>query len=146
MSLARARIARRGFQRGQTFTEFALVAGVFFMLLFGIIEMGLAVMTYNTICEAAREAARSAIIHGNGTGTTTVVSTDETNAQDVAIAAAPGLNLTASDVTVTFPTDSAVPSGIDVKVVISYPYTISVPGVESYSVHLTGTSQMPVSQ
>jgi Flp pilus assembly protein TadG len=48
---------------GQTMAEFAMVASVFFLLLFCIIEISYAVYNYNTVCTAAREAVRYAIVH-----------------------------------------------------------------------------------
>jgi Flp pilus assembly protein TadG len=44
--------------------EFALVAPVFFLLLFGVIEGGRFVLYYQTLANATREGARYAIVHG----------------------------------------------------------------------------------
>ena len=51
--------------RGQALVEFALVAPVFFMLLFSIIEFGRALYYIQILNNAAREGARYAIVHGN---------------------------------------------------------------------------------
>lgn len=45
--------------------EFALVAPVFFLLLFGIIEAGRFIVYYETLSNAAREGTRYAIVHGS---------------------------------------------------------------------------------
>ena len=45
--------------------EFALVAPVFFLLLFGIIEGGRFILYYQTLNNATREGARYAIVHGS---------------------------------------------------------------------------------
>jgi hypothetical protein len=50
--------------RGQALAEFALVAPIFFILLFGIIEGGRFMLYYETLNNAAREGARYAIVHG----------------------------------------------------------------------------------
>lgn len=50
--------------RGQAMVEFALVAPIFFAMLFGIIELGRAVYYIQTVNNAAREGARYAIVHG----------------------------------------------------------------------------------
>ena len=50
--------ARR--DRGQALPEFALVAPVFFLVLFGIIQMGFLLAGQNGMSNAAREAARYA--------------------------------------------------------------------------------------
>ena len=49
--------------RGQTLTEFALVAPLVFMLIFGIIVIGIAVFYQQEVTNAAREAARYAAVH-----------------------------------------------------------------------------------
>lgn len=50
---------------GQAMVEFALVAPVFFFLLFAIIEGGRFVFYYEMLNSATREGARYAIIHGS---------------------------------------------------------------------------------
>ena len=47
--------------------EFALVAPLFFMLLFGIIEAGRFIFYYETLSHATREGARYAIVNGANT-------------------------------------------------------------------------------
>lgn len=49
---------------GQDLVEFALIAPLFFLLLFGILEFGLVIWHYNTVSIAAREGARAAIMFG----------------------------------------------------------------------------------
>jgi Flp pilus assembly protein TadG len=49
-------------QHGAAMVEFALIALLFFMLLFGIIEFGRAFFTYNTLVEATRRGARVATV------------------------------------------------------------------------------------
>ena len=44
--------------------EFALVAPVFFLLLFAVIEGGRFILYYQTLANATREGARYAIVHG----------------------------------------------------------------------------------
>lgn len=52
---------RKG-QRGVAAVEFALVAGVFFSLLIGIMEMGRVLFYWNTATEATRLGARIAVV------------------------------------------------------------------------------------
>lgn len=59
---ARLSLSRRQ-PRGQTLTEFALVAPLFFTLFFGIIVIGIALFYQQQITHAARESARYAVIH-----------------------------------------------------------------------------------
>lgn len=49
-------------QRGAAAVEFALIAMVFFMLFFGIIEFGRFFYLYNTVQEVTRCAARQAVV------------------------------------------------------------------------------------
>ena len=55
-----ARPAQR--QRGVAAVEFALVAGLFFMLLIGIMEMGRLLFYWNTVTEVTRLGARLAVV------------------------------------------------------------------------------------
>jgi len=50
--------------RGQALVEFALVAPVFFLLLFAVIEGGRFILYYETLANATREGARYGIVHG----------------------------------------------------------------------------------
>jgi hypothetical protein len=50
--------------RGQALVEFALVAPVFFLLLFAVIEGGRFILFYETLANATREGARYGIVHG----------------------------------------------------------------------------------
>ena len=50
--------------RGQSLAEFALIAPLFFLLLFGIIEAGRFIYYYETLSNATREGARFAIVNG----------------------------------------------------------------------------------
>jgi hypothetical protein len=52
---------------GQAMVEFALVAPLFFLLLFGIIEAGRFIFYYETLSHATREGARYAIVNGANT-------------------------------------------------------------------------------
>src|SRR4051794_7966741 len=49
---------------GQALVEFALIAPIFFILLFGIIEGGRFLFYYETLNNATREGARFAIVNG----------------------------------------------------------------------------------
>ena len=49
---------RRDGKRGQAMVELALALPIFFLIIFGLIDLGRAVYTYNTLSEGAREGAR----------------------------------------------------------------------------------------
>ena len=48
-------------QRGATMVEFAIVAGLFFLIVMGIFDFGRAILYYNMLSNAAREGARAGI-------------------------------------------------------------------------------------
>ena len=59
----RMRKVRRGDARGQAMVEFALAAPLFFLVLVGIIVLGLVVYYTQQLTNAAREAAWFAAVH-----------------------------------------------------------------------------------
>lgn len=64
----------QGFRKnesGTTMAEFAMVAGVFFMIIFGIIEFGRLLYTHNALTDAARRGARYAVLHETEAGVAT---------------------------------------------------------------------------
>lgn len=50
-------------ERGSTMAEFAIIAVIFFMIIFGIIEFGRLFYTHNALTDAARRGARYAALH-----------------------------------------------------------------------------------
>jgi Flp pilus assembly protein TadG len=62
----------RRYRRAAAAVEFAVVAPVFLLLVFGMIEYGRMVMVYQVITNASREGARTAVLDG---ATTTSVTT-----------------------------------------------------------------------
>src|SRR5215212_9768522 len=141
------RTARAG--RGQAMVEFALVAPVFFLLLFGIIEGGRFILYYQTLNNAAREGARYAIVHGSNSfcpsgpmppGETAPACYDRYGAKVLQQVQDTAFGLLGSDVTATACWDPQVqPDGtctdgglgngrdVDVDVVASYTYRPIIP-------------------
>jgi Flp pilus assembly protein TadG len=137
-------LARRS--PGQTMMEFVLVAGAFFLLMFGILEMALAVNAYNDVSTAAREAARYAMVHSptsnnNPCPTGTGVQCPAVQAQ--AVSYAPFLSTT--DVSATFSNPSSSTSDYAV-IVITHTYPLSVPFMSAVNLNLKASSTMLVSQ
>jgi len=50
------------FQYGTTTVEFALIGFLFFLVLFGVLEMGRMMFTINTLAESTRRTARLAVV------------------------------------------------------------------------------------
>jgi Flp pilus assembly protein TadG len=74
---------RRSERRGAAMVEFAMVAPLFFLLVFGVIEFGRAFMVQQILTDAARVGCRKAIV---GTSNTTVTSAVTTELQKTGIA------------------------------------------------------------
>lgn len=68
-----ARLARRRAE-GQALTEVALVAPLFFLMLFGVIDLGRIIWANDVVANAAREGARFASVHAGTPGLTTGTS------------------------------------------------------------------------
>jgi len=56
-------------QRGTALVEFALIAPLLFLLLFGIIDFGRALNYYNQVTQLAGQGARAAVVNRNPDGT-----------------------------------------------------------------------------
>ncbi len=127
---------------GQTMVEFALVASVFLLLLFGVMQMALTVYNYNTVCSAAREAVRYAIVHSPSSANPATTA----QIQQIAVNNAVGLDSSQLTVTVSWPSDANLPLQKDAQVKVSYLYQLRIPFVTPVSLTLASTSQMLVSQ
>ncbi|CAN5709941.1 hypothetical protein BH23CHL8_BH23CHL8_14650 [soil metagenome] len=57
--------SRGGHSRGQSMVEFALVAPLPFLMVFGTFEFARFIFFYELLNNAAREGARYAIVHGS---------------------------------------------------------------------------------
>ena len=144
-TMMKAFIAQPGIRRaaaGQTMVEFAMVATVFLMLMFGVMQMALTVYNYDTVCSAAREAVRYAIVH-SPTGASPVTTAQ---IQQIAINSAVSLNPSNLTVLVSWPTDANLPLQKDAQVKVSYVYQLQIPFMTPISLTLASTSQMLVSQ
>jgi Flp pilus assembly protein TadG len=127
---------------GQTLMEFAVVATIFLVLMFAIMQMALIVYNYNTVCAAAREAVRYAIVHSPASGNPATTA----QIQQVAINNAVGLNAAQLNVTVSWPADAELPLQEDAQVKVSYQYPLNIPFLAPATMTLASTSQMLVSQ
>lgn len=64
-----------GSERGTAVVEFALVAPILFLLVFGILDFGRALNYYNDITQLAGQGARAAAVNRNPDGTAIAAST-----------------------------------------------------------------------
>ena len=132
----------RSHPSGQAMVEFGIVASVFLLLLFGIMQMAFTVYNYNTVCSAAREAVRYAIVHSPMSAKPATTSQIQQIAKDYAVALDPSL-LT---VNVSWPNDANLPSQKDAQVQVSYQYSLQIPFLAPVTLTLASTSKMLVSQ
>lgn len=86
-------------ESGQAVVEFAFVGIIFFIVVFGTIDVGRAVWNYNTLAQATREGARFAVVHGERCDATAGCSAADLAAVE-AVVIVNAAGLTSSQVTV----------------------------------------------
>jgi Flp pilus assembly protein TadG len=116
-------------ERGAAAVEFAIIAPLLILLLFGIVEYGFVFNAQLQVTGAAREAAREM-----------AVTSDVGRADTAAIGATAALSpvLDASDITWRYSTGTACASGVDVTATVAYDKPF-VTGLFGATIHLTGT-------
>jgi Flp pilus assembly protein TadG len=150
-------------ESGQSLVETALTLTLLLTLVFGIIEVSIALFSYHFISNAAREGTRYAIVRGAtwGAACASYTSSGCTAStlqiqQYVASLSFPGIN--AANITVT-PATSLTPGGSPcnpfsacnaasdvVQVQVTYTFPFSVPFVPQRTLTMSSTSQMVISQ
>jgi Flp pilus assembly protein TadG len=133
--------------RGQTATEFALIATALMMLIFGVIDLAQAVYSYNTVCYAASTAIRYASLNGASSPSPATSAT----VQSLVMGLATGLDATSScpasganalcAITTWNPNKSA---GSTVKVVVTYNFQPFAPFLPTALLGLSSTQQMVI--
>ena len=116
VGLARAR-------QGTTAVEFAMVAPVLFLIIFGGVEFGMLLWTQSALHFAVQEAARCASVTPSTCGTASQIAT-------YAASETTGLNISSSAFTVTTPSCGH-------QVSASYPYQFIVSGLLPFTPTLT---------
>ena len=106
-------------EEGQTLVEFALVAPILFLILFGIVQYGIAFKNSIALTDAVRSGARQATVSRNAPDP--VAST-----KTAVIKAGSDLDSSKLDVTVTAPPWQP---GATVTVTATYPYSINILGI-----------------
>jgi Flp pilus assembly protein TadG len=125
---------------GQAMTELALVLPVFVVLLFAIIQFGIAFNNYLTLTDAtragARKAAVSRFIGDNGASAVAAVKTSASGLDQATLA--PGISVTSTNASGAADWTT---SGDVVTVTATYPYTINLFGFSVTSGSLTSTTK-----
>lgn len=124
--------------KGQSLAELALIAPVFLILIFGIIDFGMGLRAYITVSQATREAARSAAI-GMPPGTFTSGGSGDcdgnTNTTVVGkvCTVMDGMNLTnLTSVSVTYPEGQLPGNSVRVTAQYEYNYITPISGLVSF--------------
>lgn len=140
-----------GDEQGASLVEFALCSAVLFMSLFGVIGLCGALYSYIFVSEAARDAARYALVRGSAcTGFSDCnISSAQVNSY-VKNLGHPGINKTNLTATAGW-SGSNSPSnapGNVVTVTVSYNFPLNIPfwPQSGSTIHLVSSSQMTVSQ
>jgi Flp pilus assembly protein TadG len=127
-------------QRGAVALEFGLAFLVFFSAVYGVMEFGRIVASYNILAGAAREGARYAMVHGSSSGSVATA----TDVRDVVRGWAIGLDRSSVVVTTTW-TPANAPGGV-VKVQASYNVTPFTGLILKNAIALQSSAQMVISQ
>lgn len=104
-------------ERGQSMTEFALVSPLLVVILFSIIQFGIAFNNYISLTDAVRAGARKAAVARH--------LSDPEGATETALRAA-AKDLKATDLLIDV--ESSWEAGEEVRVTASYPYSIKLVG------------------
>jgi Flp pilus assembly protein TadG len=126
------RISRKieiGSERGQSITEFALALPILALLLFAVIQFGIVFNNYVTLTDATRAGARKGAVARRLPNPVSATVTAVRNS-------ATDLNQGNLNVTVT----STWQPAADVKVIATYPYSISLLGMVVKSGRLSSTT------
>lgn len=106
-------------QRGQSLLETMLMTVIVFTVVFWIFELGWVMYTYSVMADAVNEGVRYAMVHSGG-------DPSGTQAKVKAFAAASLHNVSAMNLSVTFPDGSATPPN-RVRVTVTYAYVPFLP-------------------
>lgn len=122
------RLRRFKSSRGQSLVEFAMVLPMVMILIFGVIDFGMALRSYITITNATREGGRFAAL-GNPPGSYPADCTTPSNTTTIGrvCTGLEGLDLNSGlqSVTVTYPTGES--PGAEVVVAADYTYEYITP-------------------
>jgi len=116
-------------EKGASAVEFALILPILIILVFGIVEFGIAFNNYITITHAAREGARIAAVDLNNP-----------DLKNIIIERAYPVPITPEDITISTPEGTNI--GDPVEVEITYNISITIPLVGSWDIPLKNKAIM----
>lgn len=127
MRIRRNRIIKS--EKGASAVEFALILPLLIMLVFGIVEFGIAFNNYVTITHAAREGARIAAVDLNNP-----------DLKNIIIERAFPVQITEDDIVISTTEEKNI--GDPVEVEITYNISITIPLVGSWDIPLKNKAIM----
>jgi Flp pilus assembly protein TadG len=157
--------SRRHASAGQSLVEFAFIFPIITLVAFGFVDIGRAVFTFNTVTNAARQAARVASVNQldpisgpwlcQENKPVESVASPQWTFRGCAVTAAKALGVTSSDVTISYaapPGTTLTCSGgtlnvgciVSVTVVAHFAPITPVAGRLIGPVTMTSTSSMPI--
>lgn len=130
----------RRLEGGQELVEYSLILPLLLLLIFGIVDFGIAVLNYNTIANAAREGARAAILPPSDVCD---LSCQDVNALVAAQRLTTGLN--AGELTVSSP-DRSVAGAVTMEVsynvrLITGPVIAALGGADTIPIRAVASMQ-----
>jgi Flp pilus assembly protein TadG len=145
-------------EQGAALVEMALAAAVLLTVLFGMMEISLALYTYHFVSEAAREGTRYAIVRGSScTGFSAACPASPADIQSyVQNLGFPGIDPTAMTVDTVWsaypaggactPLASCNNPGNMVNVTVNYQFPLAIPFIPASTLAMSSSSQMVISQ
>ncbi|HZZ71916.1 MAG TPA: TadE/TadG family type IV pilus assembly protein [Pirellulales bacterium] len=113
--LEKVRSSCRRIRRGAAAVEFALVAPIFILLVFGMIEYGRMVMVQQILTNAVREAARKSVLDGADAATIKSEMISYLNGANVS-------NVNTGMVTINPSDPNSAANGTPITVTVAVPY------------------------
>jgi Flp pilus assembly protein TadG len=137
--------------RGQALAEFALVAPLFFLLLFAIIDFGRYVYYVQVLNNAAREGTRYAIVHGERSLNPAGPAADDPDVTGVVRASAVGVIGDAATLVIHSSWEQSNPldpprngRGDKVAVTVTYQFRSVIPVVPIPPIQVQGASTLVI--
>jgi len=137
---------------GVAATELALILPLLLLLIFGLLELSLAIFRYHIVSQSARQIARIAIVHGElaapelTTWGPATISVAGTSGGEIATAAQPyltGLDASQTTITLEWPDgNTKVESRVSVTVTTQHQPVLSLLFTSGWS--LTAKSELPI--
>jgi Flp pilus assembly protein TadG len=123
-------------QRGAALVEFALIAPLFFLIVFGLVEFAIVFAGYCSAAYASQKGVRYAIVHGvDASGR---VATDNTAIKALMSSYLWAAQCSGTNITITWNPDDSIGSSVSVNV--SLTYTIGIPYFGSNQIQVGSTS------